>query len=364
MEKTVKISAWQLMALLLVGRIAVALTYTGGAAGVAHGTDRMASLLLEAALLLLLFLPTLWYSHAAKGLSTLEYAYVQFGRGGAVVAVLYALYCLYIQCLDLVQFEHFATTAMSQDIPHVTLCIALVAAAFVAAFYGLEAVARTAAVIAGLMLAAIVFLGLSLVPDMEALNFPPLFYDGFTPVLNGALENLPRFLELGVIALLTPYVKGVGKGYSFGVLLSAAVVLVMQATLVGVLGDYGEMVTYPYYTAVTIAHSSMLQRLDILVAAVWMAGLFVKMAFLAVLFLGCLRQAFGDKLKVLYVSLGGLAVLLVGLLLGDTLLAAEHDFLWLASTVLLLAFAAGLPLVLLGANALRVRRRRERGEAL
>ncbi|HIZ19730.1 MAG TPA: GerAB/ArcD/ProY family transporter [Firmicutes bacterium] len=364
MEKTVKISAWQLMSLLLVSRVAVALTYTGGAAGVAHGTDRMASLLLEAGLLLLLFLPTLWYIHAAKGISSLEYAYVQFGRGGAVVAVFYALYCLYIQSLDLIQFDHFASTAMSPDIPRVLLCIALVAAAFVAAFYGLEAVARTAAVIAFFMVLAIVFLGLSLIPDMKALNFPPLLYNGAAPVINGALENLPRFLELGVIALLVPYVKGVSRGYSFGILAAAALVLVMQVTLVGVLGDYSEMVTYPYYTAVTIVHSSMLQRLDILVAALWMAGIFVKMSFLAVLFLGCLRQAFGDKLKVLYVAAGGIAVLTVGLLFGDTLLAAEHGFLWLASTILLLLFAVALPVVLLAANAWRVRRRQRKGESL
>ena len=364
MEKTVKISPWQLLSLILVSRIAVALTYTGGAAGVAHGTDRMVSLVLEAGLLLLLFLPTLWYIHAAKGIGSLEYAYVQFGRGGAVVAVLYALYCLYIQCLDLMQFDHFASTAMSPDIPRVVLCIALVAAAFVAAFYGLEAAARTAAVVVFLMTLVIVFLGLSLIPDMKALNFPPLFYDGVAPVIEGALENLPRFLELGVMALLVPYVKGMSRGYSAGILTAAAVVLVMQVTLVGVLGDYSEMVTYPYYTAVTIAHSSMLQRLDILVAAIWLAGIFVKMAFMAVLFLGCLRQAFGDKLKILYVALGGAVVLVVGLLLGDTLLEAEHGYLWLASTVLLLAFSVVLPIVLLGANAVRVKRRKERGEAV
>ena len=364
MEKTVKISAWQLMTLLLVGRITVALTYSGGSANVAHGTDRMASLLLEAGLLLLLFLPTLWYARAAQGIGSLEYAYVQFGKGGAVVAVLYALYCLYIQCLDLMQFDRFANTAMSPEVPRVLLCVALVAAVFVAAFYGLEAVARTASVIVFLMVAAIVFLAVSLIPDMKALNFPPLFYEGFTPVWTGALENLPRFLELGVIALLVPHVKGVGKGYVWGIVTAAAVLLAMQITLVGVLGDYGEMVMYPYYTAVTIAHSSIVQRLDILVAAIWMAGLFVKMSFLSVLFLGCLRQAFGDKLKVLYVLLGGIIVLTVGLLLGDTLLSVEHGYLWLASTVLMLAFAVILPIVLLCANALRVRRRIKRGDAL
>lgn len=356
MEKTVKISAWQLMTLLLVSRVAIALTYTGGSAGVAHGTDRMAVLLLEAAAALLLFLPTLWYSRAAQGIGALEYAYVQFGKGGAVVAVLYSLYCLYIQSLDLMQFDHFAAAATSPELPRVILCIVLVAAAFVAAFYGLEAVARTASVIALLMIAAIVFLMISLIPDMKLLHFPPLLYDGVAPVVTGVLENLPRFLELGLMALLVPYVKGVGKGLSAGVLLSAAVVLVMQTTVVGVLGDYGEMVTYPYYTAATLAQSSLIQRLDVLVTAIWLAGIFVKMSLLAVIFLGCMRQAFGDKWKLLYVAVGGAVVLTVGLLLGDRMLEAEHGFLWVISTTLLLLFTVALPVVLLCANALRERK--------
>lgn len=356
MEKTVKISAWQLMTLLLVGRVAAALTYTGGSAGVAHGTDRMAALLLEAAFALLLFLPTLWYSRAAQGIGALEYAYVQFGKGGAVVAVLYSLYCLYIQSLDLMQFDHFAAAATSPELSRPVLCIVLVMAAFIAAFYGLEAVARTASVIALLMIAAIVFLTVCLLPDMKRLHFPPLFYGGVTPILTGALESLPRFLELGLIALLVPYVKGVGKGLSAGVLFSTAVVLVMQATLVGVLGDYNEMVTYPYYTAATLAQSSLIQRLDILVTAVWLAGIFVKMSLMAVIFLGCMRQAFGDKWKLLYVSAGGASVLAVGLLLGDRMLEAEYGFLWVISMSLLLLFAVALPVILLGANALRERR--------
>lgn len=358
-ENSVQISAWQLMALILLGRIVVAVTYTGGAAGVAHGTDRMAAILLEAAVILLLFLPTAIFARQGKGLGTLDYAYVQFGRiGGAAVAVLYAVYCLYIQILDLVQFENFASNSLSPQLPRVILSIALVSAAFIAAFYGLEAVARTAAIVVFFMVIAVVFLGLSLIPDMESINFPPLFYDGLGPVWKSVLENLPRFLELGVIGLLVPHVSkgGVGRGFSFGVLVSAAVVLLMQCTVVGVLGDYSEMVNFPYYTTVTLARSSILQRMDIIVTAVWVAGIFVKMALFSVLYLGCLRRAFGEKGKVVYVLAGGALVLTVGLMLGGRLIAAEHRMLWLFSTLLLLLLTVALPIVLLMANAIRERR--------
>ena len=108
----------------------------------------------------------------------------------------------------------------------------------IAAFYGIQAIARSAAIIAVFVVATILLAALALLPRMELINFPPLLYDGGSPVLAGALEELPRSMELAVLGLLIPYVKGsLIKGSLWWIGIFTAVALVIQATVVGVLGD-------------------------------------------------------------------------------------------------------------------------------
>lgn len=173
----------------------------------------------------------------------------------------------------------------------VALCGAVVAAAFLAALHGLQAIGRAAVLIVAGVVAGIVFVFLALLPQMDPLCFAPPLYDGFSPVIAGALEELPRTLEVVSIGLLLPYVKGnMTRHYITWTVLVAAGVILIQATSAGVLGDYGELVLFPYYTAVTTAQIGVLQRVDILAASLWLAALFVKMAFFAMQFLSCLQR--------------------------------------------------------------------------
>lgn len=95
----------------------------------------------------------------------------------------------------------------------------------------------------------------------------------------------------------------------------SALLIVMQATVTGVLGDFADEVRFPFYAAVTAADVGFLQRMDIVALAVWMVALFVKMAFYGTLYMSAAQRLFGDKHKPLLGWAGGLAVLAVGLLL-------------------------------------------------
>ena len=172
---------------------------------------------------------------------------------------------------------------------------------------------------------------------------------------------MPRTLEIALLGLALPYVAGKNGTAKAGALFAAGVVILsslIQATSVGVLGDFSGMVLFPYYTAVTAAQVSILQRLDIVAAAVWLAALLIKTAFIGVLYLHCVGRMLGDKARLPAAVAGGAAVTVAGLFLGGFILQQERWFIWIVSAVLLGIFAVLLPLILTAAG----RRRRIRIE--
>lgn len=179
-----------------------------------------------------LLLPTWWFSRRSKGIGTVDYSLAVLGKGGRAVAVAYGFACLAVQFADLLRFSRFAASTLSPDMSSAILIVVLMLTAGIAAFYGIQAVARSAVILAFFVVLAIVLASLFLLPQMELINFPPLFYDGFSPVIAGALEELPRSLETAVLGLLLPYVRGsAAKGYLAWCGIFTAVALIIQATV-------------------------------------------------------------------------------------------------------------------------------------
>lgn len=357
--KASQISPGQLTALLLTSRLAVSMTFAPTLHQVSHGSDYLLSALLHGFLILLAALPSLWFAKRTDSASPLEYAYILWGKGGAIVAAGYGLACLIYQVMDMVRFSQFFVTTLSPDISRTVLCVTLAAAAYAAAFYGLQAVGRAAALVFFTVALAIVFILIVLLPDMELIHFPPFLYDGTRPVIYGALEELPRTSELVLLGLMLPYIHGgyksLGKAcLGFGIGLTACA-LIIQITALGVLGDFSGMVLFPYYTAVTAAKASLLQRMDVLATSIWLAALFIKTAFLAMLYLNCVGRLAGAKARPPAAVISIVLVVWLGIWLGDMALQWERQIIWIVSTVLLSLFAVLLPLALIGSDFLRKR---------
>lgn len=363
MLRTSQISGGQLAALLLVSRLSVAMTYSATRHQLSNGLDFVLSIVLQSVLLLLLFLPLWWFSRRTGGAGTLDYGYLLFGRGGAVLAVMYALICLYVQGVELIRFRYFVATALSPDMPVVILCIVLVLAAYSAALYGIESLGRAAAIAAVLIAAVIAFIAFALMPEMDAAYFPPFLYDGFSPVIAGTLEETPRTVEIAVLGLLLPYCqKKAGRGVVWWCVLLAVVMTVIQLTVVGVLGDFGGMVMFSYYTAITAAQTSIVQRLDILAVTIWIAALFLKLALFGLLFMDCLKRLFRrnrslseTNKKRIYFVVGAALALLPVILFGGTAMQEERSLIWSISSVAIGAAAVLVPLILLLADYCRRR---------
>ena len=317
MHRASRISGGQLVALLLASRLSNCLLLTPNSLDGVTLTDSVLATLLSGILLFLLFLPTLLALRRFRGRGLIDVAYLHGRPMGRVVCIAYVLLCLFILCLDIVQFYDFAEKSMKAGFSVTALTVAIVAVAFAAAFYGIQALGRTALLVAAFSAVCLIVFSTALVPEMRLLHFSPTVGSGFPAILRRAVAELPRTAEVVAIGMLYPYIGGSRTGVA--AVFSGLTVLftaLVSVTAMGVLGDFSSQVTYPYYTAVTAVQLGVFQRMDILIITVWLSTFFVRMTLFCTLFLSVCSRVLGRRSRV------PAAVIATLLLAGFTLLVS------------------------------------------
>ncbi len=346
MNKISRISGGQLTTLLLASRLSNCLLLTNQDVGSLNLRDRLIAVALSGVMLFLLFVPTLLLlKRSERGM--VDCAYHRSRRYGRVVCVGYLLLCLFILCLDIVQFHDFAEKVMKGGFSVTALTVALIAVAFAASFYGLQALARTALPVAAFSVLCLVVFGLSLVSEMRLFHFPPLANQGLTAVIRAAVAELPRTAEIVAVGLLYPYVsRARTRSLALFSGLTAVLTALVTVTALGVLGDFAVYTAYPYYAAVTAARLGVFQRLDILTTAVWLGTFFIRLTLFCTLFTDVARRLFGKRARLWCAAVGGGLLSCFALLLRDardwSLITAVY---WIVLGVfcLLLPVLLGLP---------------------
>ena len=349
MSKCSRISASQLTVLLLASRLSQCLLLTPQSTAGLCLSDRLLATALSALLLFLLFCPTLWILHR-RGLVDTAYRYSRCA--GRMLCIWYLILCLFVICIDIIQFYDFAEKVMTGTFSVVWLTVALVAVAFAASLYGIQALGRAALPVFTFAAVCLAVFGLALLPELKALHFPPLANRSFATIMKAAVAELPRSAELVLIGWLYPYVNGscvraVGAFCGLTSLFSAAVI----TTALGVLGDFAAVTAYPYYAAVSVAQIGVFQRLDMLITAVWLSTFFIRLSLFCTAFVTMANRVFGRRARRWSAVLG------TGALWGFTLLI-RHNRNWDAVTVAywcVLGFTCvGLPLLLVWLKRRRV----------
>jgi spore germination protein KB len=147
---------------------------------------------------------------------------------------------------------------------------------------GVEVIGRLAEMIVPIVIILIVFNITLLIPDMEVANMLPIMEKGMMPSFKGAMIPQGWFSEFVLIAFLLPYVADRNKGKKWGMISVTAVMLTLSLVNIAVLfilGGITDRFTYPAMSAVRyISIADFLEHLEAVVMALWVAGVFLKIA--------------------------------------------------------------------------------------
>lgn len=361
-EKAVsRISTAQFVMLLLAGRISTCLLVSDDTFSDFSVTDSILSALLQGAFLFLLCLPTILLLNRHRDRGLVGLAYDTSRAAGIGVGLFYLVLCLFILCLDIVQLLKFTSKILKTEVSASFLSLAFIAVCFLAAFYGIQALGRTATLVTVFSILCLLVFGATLLPQMRLLHFPPNAVSGIPRLVEKALWDLPRTSEIVAIGLLYPYVNGsLYKGCAVFSGITSVLSATVAITAVAVLGDYAAMTAYPYYAAVTAAQLGVFERLDVLVTAVWMSTYFVRFTLFCMLFVNGTRRLFGKSVRTpaALFGIGALAVFTF------CVQHVPYEWLWKQLVVIfwwvLVAVCFVLPLLLLLMQRLKRRQYLER----
>lgn len=313
MEKKNSISAGQLVCLFFAAHSSSVLTGTQ-----LQGAGNPQGLLLAAPFSLVLgvlaLLPLLRLRARHENMSVPDCARFRFSNaGGAVFCMLYGLYFLYTPSLAVARYNIYVTSTMLPQAQFVPLAFAVAAAACYGAFLGLEALARASGFIFAAIAAALVFLFCALIPRLDLLSFTPPDSAAWDDAARNGLSVFSGMAELALPAVLLPFARGKPGGkFLFWLAGEAALVALTGFFVTGVLGSYASTQPFPLYTASTFAEVGSLQRLDAFYAAVWTAGLFVRVSVFLIAFSFCVSGLWGEKAEKLSLFFGASVIFAAG----------------------------------------------------
>ena len=339
--KTAHISGRQFFCLLLAGRLSNCLLLPADSVHALSVPDLIGVTVGNAVLLFLLIIPTAWaLRRGDKALTDCAISCSPFW--GKIVGFGYVLASLFILYLDMLQFKKFAAGTVHAEFS-VTLLITLVGlAGFLAAFYGIQALGRTAAILAVGGAAVLLLLGALVFPRIKLLHFPPAVWNGFSTVTGQILKELPRTAEIVAVGALYPCVKGkVLKSYTGFLVAVAALTLFVCLVTTGVLGDYAGMTAYPFYTAVVAGVARFSP--DLLVVVLWLGTFFARVALFGAVYLDHIRRLFGNRAGLPAIGIGTV-VLVAAVLLSQRAPAQLWQIVTIAYGAVLAVFCIGIPL--------------------
>ncbi len=362
MEKSTKISIWQLFSIVLLSRLLTLLTYTPvGAEGLEHTSDYFAAVGFAVLFILLFSLPLVWQRKAFPTLDIVDVAYCASPLLSKGTALCLAFFFTFNALTTLGKLEWFVGTIIFPENSSFLFVLICVIAACYAATLGLEAIGRASGISLAVFCASFIFIMLAMAERIDFLNFSPMFYDGVQPSLKAGLDAASRTVEIAVLSVLMPRASGKpGKMYAAWILSLGGGMLLVFFFVLGGLGDFVLSQLFPIHAMAELSQFSVFQRFDVLLTGVWILTAFIKISLLLYLQAMLLQKSFSAKWKNLYILAAGILIFVVQILFGGVF--SEFFFgtaLW-ERMLFFAVFTLVIPIIALTAATLKRKRAHEK----
>ncbi|MFX3633942.1 MAG: endospore germination permease [Candidatus Pristimantibacillus sp.] len=307
----------------------------------------------------LLILP--FYIHLGNRFSPMtfvQYTEKVLGKWmGKIFTILFiAGFPFLIASLTLRNVGDFMVTQVLPETPIEAIHIFFLCVVIMGIRYGLEPVARTAEFLFPFVIIAFLLLIILIAPQIDFKNIMPVLENGMKPVLSAAIPHIAfPFIEPVILIMLFPYInrtKENGKALFTGVLIGGVVLIVITVLSILVLGINTERLTYPsYILGRRINIGNFLQRIEIIMALIWMITTFFRLILLFYISTVSIAQTFRVKdSRFLTFPLAIIMFILSIEAIPNSVYLQELNKVWPGYA---LTFGLGFPLLLLGVAVLR-----------
>jgi spore germination protein KB len=279
---------------------------------------------------------------------------------GKIITAAYVVLFPYLTfAMTLRNLGDFLSVTMLKNTPLAMLHIVFVLVIVFGVYWGIEALGRAAELFVPMLSFMAVVLLIGLAPELHAVNLLPVLEKGMKPVLHGtiplwAFPYMETFLLLFLDHHLQPDERGKPPSYLYVATAASGVVFFLM-TLVSLLvlgSKLTAVVAYPsFFVASIISVGHLFERLESLMAIIWLITIYFRLSLLLHLSASALSQTLAmSRSRVLVAPLALLALPFSLVVWPSTTYLTEFTFIWPYC-----AFLLGIVLPLILAAALRFR---------
>jgi len=202
---------------------------------------------------------------------------------GKILAALYAGFFIHLSAIILNESSTFVHVAFLRETPPTVLDIVTAAAAAYGVYLGIEVIARQSSIVFPVWALSLLLLLILGIIELNPNNLRPFMENGPLPVLRGAGISTVFRGEAFLLAMLFPYLNQKREALKSGFVNLGVVAIIagtIMAALVGVFGDsFVTIKLFPFFElARYISVARIVERLEIVVVIIWVAGVIVKLA--------------------------------------------------------------------------------------
>ncbi|MBT2700846.1 endospore germination permease [Bacillus sp. ISL-40] len=217
-------------------------------------------------------------------MTLVEYSQKILGRWmGKITSLLFFTYSFFLCAITLRQISNFFVSTMMPETPIEAIHILLLGIVIMGVRYGLENMARTSEIFFPWVLILFFTTVIFVSPQIEFEKIQPVFAKGANPVIRAAFMQLGvPYLELVLFLMIFPYVnriKEAGKAFFAGSLIGGIIIFSITLLSILVLGaEATENEHVPsYILAQKIDIGEFLQRIEAIMAGLWIITIFFKL---------------------------------------------------------------------------------------
>ncbi|WP_411502561.1 GerAB/ArcD/ProY family transporter [Brevibacillus centrosporus] len=222
------------------------------------------------------------------GLTLMAYTELLLGKwlGKGVMLLFILAFPYLIASLTLNNIGDFLTTQMMPETPIEAIYVVVMIVVVAGARLGLETMARSSEIFFPWVLLLFGILVLFVVPNAKLENILPVLENGVGPVIRAALPfaGFP-FMEGVTVLMIYPMVnrpENNGKSLITGMVVGGLALIITTALCLLVLGyDQTARLTFPSYgLAKKISVGQFLERIEVMLAIIWMITIVFRLTFL------------------------------------------------------------------------------------
>jgi spore germination protein KB len=219
-------------------------------------------------------------------LTLLENCEVILGKGlGKTLAFVFITFFFLLASTVVWDLVNFLTTHILVDSPIEVISILFISLVIFATRLGLETIVRCGEIFFPWVIGLLFLWMLFALPDAKFTNLLPVMEDGLKPIWKGATLSMSiPYIQLIVFLMIYPavYSKKTGRSLFIGTLFGGLILITITFACLLVLGVNGTIIqSHPsYILGKKISFGNFIQRIEVIVAIIWMLTIFFKLVVL------------------------------------------------------------------------------------